>query len=457
MSKKIILTFIGSAAVVMLIGFLTLGWFVSSTTKTLFVYHRTIPCEGVAPQECLLVRDSETSPWRLQYDHIKGFDFVEGTTYEIKVIEQNVEAPPADASSISYKLDRVVNEVQAGTGPFLVITNPIPNEALSDPNIQVTGYGGGLFEGNVVVTIGNPAASEVLVQEATTMSSQQIGGKGFWTIDLPVSISGKQSIEVSASSPSPADNQQGPISETVPFTLAAASAENPSQIEGISWKLISYQNSATLTPANSATSTLTMKDGQANGNGGCNSFFGPYTINGSNISFGNLGSTLVACPFSVGVQEGNYLKALGNTSSFQSSGSTLTFYNNSGQPTAVFEKQDTSIEGKDLKATGVNNQKEQAGVQSIVIGTQITARFEDGKVSGIAGCNNYNAQYTIENNTIEIGPAASTRKLCSQPEGTMEQEANYLSALSKAKVIEISANQITLRDENGSTQIKYTQ
>ena len=66
--------------------------------------------------------------------------------------------------------------------------------------------------------------------------------------------------------------------------------------------------------------------------------------------------------------------------------------------------------------------------QSLVEGTEITATFANGKISGSAGCNNYSAALTPgERTAVTVGPAVSTRKAC--PELVMAQEAEYLSAL----------------------------
>ena len=53
-------------------------------------------------------------------------------------------------------------------------------------------------------------------------------------------------------------------------------------------------------------------------------------------------------------------------------------------------------------------------------------------LSGSASCNNYMATYTVDGDGITIGPAASTRMMCADPEGVMEQEMAYLASLTTA-------------------------
>jgi hypothetical protein len=89
-------------------------------------------------------------------------------------------------------------------------------------------------------------------------------------------------------------------------------------------------------------------------------------------------------------------------------------------------------------------------------GTEITALFgNDATLSGSAGCNNYNAPYEVNDNKITIGPAATTRKMCAEPEGTMEQEAAYLAALGSAATYEVVGDRLELSDSAGSRVATY--
>lgn len=77
----------------------------------------------------------------------------------------------------------------------------------------------------------------------------------------------------------------------------------------------------------------------------------------------------------------------------------------------------------------------------------VTMDFQADQVSGISGCNNYSGPYQSTGNDIEIGPLASTRQLCAQPEGIMEQEAAYLSALESVARYEINGDTLELMDD----------
>ncbi len=67
--------------------------------------------------------------------------------------------------------------------------------------------------------------------------------------------------------------------------------------------------------------------------------------------------------------------------------------------------------------------------EMVIEGTEITAVFTTTQISGIAGCNNYNATLTLSENFFTVGPIISTEMACSEPEGVIEQEQAYLTAL----------------------------
>lgn len=69
------------------------------------------------------------------------------------------------------------------------------------------------------------------------------------------------------------------------------------------------------------------------GFGGCNRLMGGITIHGDSISFPMMGSTKMYCENTQAL-EGNFLKALGNTSTFRVKGDRLSFFGH-GQEQAV--------------------------------------------------------------------------------------------------------------------------
>jgi heat shock protein HslJ len=88
-------------------------------------------------------------------------------------------------------------------------------------------------------------------------------------------------------------------------------------------------------------------------------------------------------------------------------------------------------------------------------GTKITAVFgSDGRVSGSAGCNQYNAQYTVRDYAISISPPASTKISCSSPY-IMQQESDYLNDLSGVAALRISESSLRLFDMSGKPVLVF--
>ncbi|POZ63100.1 META and DUF4377 domain-containing protein [Chromobacterium alticapitis] len=78
--------------------------------KFIYVAAERKPCSGVAPMQCLQVRDDKSKPWQLHYGEIEGFQPEPGVAYRLRIKEVKVDNPPADASSLRWILDMVVEQ-----------------------------------------------------------------------------------------------------------------------------------------------------------------------------------------------------------------------------------------------------------------------------------------------------------------------------------------------------------
>src|SRR5688500_7686338 len=110
------------------------------------------------------------------------------------------------------------------------------------------------------------------------------------------------------------------------FMLAACGGANSNSIVG-GWELVSYGHvSGQLTAASIDFNTFIdfSEDGELTGNVGCNSFGGDYEVNGNQIIFGSIMSTLMACEDPIGAQESAVLKTFTDTATYDLKGDTLT-------------------------------------------------------------------------------------------------------------------------------------
>lgn len=225
-------------------------------------------------------------------------------------------------------------------------------------------------------------------------------------------------------------------------------------LEGVRWVLVSYLNAAGETVEALVDREVTAEfgpDGNMGGQGGCNNYFAGYTVDGDNLTISQAGSTMMACePAEVMQQEADYLAALQSAATFIIDGETLQIANLEGATVLTFRAvEPTALVGTNWTATQYNTGTE--AVTSPMTETVITAVFtEDGKLNGSAGCNNYMTSYTLDGANITIQPPASTRKLCPEPAGVMEQEAAFLKMLPLAATYSISGDSLELRTADGA-------
>jgi len=101
---------------------------------------------------------------------------------------------------------------------------------------------------------------------------------------------------------------------------------------------------------------------------------------------------------------------------------------------------------------------EQGHLQAVLEGTEITASFNgaEGQVTGSAGCNSYSANYEAEHDVLVISQIAMTEMACLEPEGIMEQEAEYLAALENVSMYRFEDQQrLILQDSDDSRMVDY--
>ncbi|MBP6803149.1 MAG: META domain-containing protein [Chloroflexi bacterium] len=154
-------------------------------------------------------------------------------------------------------------------------------------------------------------------------------------------------------------------------------------------------------------------------------------------------------------QETAFLAALPTATTYTIQGDALELRDANGALVASFTSAPpaaTTLVGAEWTVTVFNNGN-QAAV-SLVNGTEITMMFgEDGSVQGSAGCNLYFGYFTVSGETISVGPLATTRAFCPEPEGIMEQEDQFLAALQTAVSYTIQNGTLDLRTADGAIAV----
>lgn len=122
------------------------------------------------------------------------------------------------------------------------------------------------------------------------------------------------------------------------LTLIACSPAKP-DISG-EWKLASYGDAASPTPALPDVETsIKFENGQMSGNVGCNGFGGEYELNGDQITFNGIMSTMMFCE-ATSAQEQGVLGAFSDNAALQLqvNGDTLTITSTDGDSVVILTR-----------------------------------------------------------------------------------------------------------------------
>lgn len=103
------------------------------------------------------------------------------------------------------------------------------------------------------------------------------------------------------------------------------------------------------------------------------------------------------------------------------------------------------LAGTRWEVVNFNNGRD--GIVTPLEGTRLTLEFGTaGALVGSAGCNNYTTAYRVNGSNITIDPPAGTQRVCTEPDGIMDQEADFLiGALPTAATFRIDGNTLEVR------------
>jgi heat shock protein HslJ len=187
------------------------------------------------------------------------------------------------------------------------------------------------------------------------------------------------------------------------------------------------------------------------GGTGCNDYNAVYAASLTEIKINTPArSNNPGCAAGLPEQELQYYQALNAASRYRILGDTLQIFYGDGEVlsyTAFVPQAPPPSEGP---LTGLNGTRWWlVSMRNVVLrpGTTITADFainadgETGTINGTGGCNNYNAPIL---GYFQVGPAATTMKVCTEPVGVMEQESSYLGMLATANRISQVSNQLVI-------------
>ena len=244
---------------------------------------------------------------------------------------------------------------------------------------------------------------------------------------------------------------------TLSTLLSACAAVSPAadapSLDGTAWVLSALTGRSLL---RGSSVTLRFEAGRAEGTDGCNRYTAPYASTGAMLKVDPTGiATQVACPPEVMQQADAFMSSLTGARSYRVDAGELQLLGADGALLASFAPQAQGVAGTSWRITGYNNGRQ--AVVSVLGGTTLTMAFAaDGKVSGSAGCNNFVASYTVSGSSLSVGPTATTRRMCGQPAGVMEQEKLFLEALGAVAFARQEGDRLDLRTADGALAVSLT-
>lgn len=225
-------------------------------------------------------------------------------------------------------------------------------------------------------------------------------------------------------------------------------------LTGVRWVLASYLVDGTRTKVpDGVTSDATFLEGKVAGSAGVNQYGGSYVASaGGKLEIGDVASTLMAGPPEATAVESAVFSAFKVVATYYANDKTLTLYDKDDRLLLVYDKEEkTALVGTEWLVTNYNNGTE--AIVSTIGDVDLTALFdESGKITGFAGVNTYNGDYTLDGASMNIGTLATTRM--AGPARLMEQEALYLAALQSSAKYIIAGDKAELHREDGAIAVK---
>jgi heat shock protein HslJ len=247
----------------------------------------------------------------------------------------------------------------------------------------------------------------------------------------------------------------------VALTLAACSDDGSSgssggarqaPLTGTVWVL---DGGALVGGATNVAVTAQFADGRVTGESGCNRYFAPYTADAKQgtMTIGpNIGGTRIACTGAARDVEQAYLALLPKVAGYEATSDSLTLLDSDGIKLLHF----TATNGAEAikGAWDVTSYYAGTALVSPAVGSTANATFDGTQISGTGGCNTFSGPYTVDGDTIAIGPLTSTLRACTDP-GVDQQEQQYLQALALAKTFAVAGDRLDLFRADGGFAVSY--
>jgi len=235
-------------------------------------------------------------------------------------------------------------------------------------------------------------------------------------------------------------------------THTLATYVGPPVLDDSQWSLVLLNGQALV---EGSEVSLNVMDNTINGNGSCNRYNGRFVIENDTIQISNISSTRLGCKHLA--QEHEYFSALQAVVTYGLTDDSFTLSDGEGNELLVF----APLEHAPLEKTQwvMTLYYRQASMISALNGTEITAQFVAGTVSGSGGCNDYSAKYSTDDaGQLTIASPIRTKMACASDDGSdgvMTQEDVVLTNLEQADTYEVRGDKLTISDGSGQALFEF--
>jgi heat shock protein HslJ len=242
-------------------------------------------------------------------------------------------------------------------------------------------------------------------------------------------------------------------------TFLDQSVANPDvPLEGTTWSvegLVSDEAVSSI-PAGGRVPSVLLDGGTVTVDTGCNTGSGTYEIDGTEITFGPIATTRMACTDPAGsATEATVLATLSGTARYEIQADVLRLTNGSaGLFLRAAPEGGTTPEGLEGARWLLDSYVTGSTTTAIAPGVQRpTLQFDaaTGSVAVAAGCNTGSGTYTVAGDQITFGPLAMTAMACIGESATVETAV--LAVLTGTATAQIVDGVLTLT--NGSNGLHY--
>ncbi|MZF87618.1 META domain-containing protein [Streptomyces sp. SID5643] len=210
-------------------------------------------------------------------------------------------------------------------------------------------------------------------------------------------------------------------------------------ITGVRWNVESVTADGRTQKAPSG-AHVTLDKGRAEGSLGCNTFSAEATVDGDRVRLGKTRATQMACEGTPVAFETTLVKAFSDQElTAKTDDDRLTLTTGRGDTVRLTEAKDAPLAGTRWTVTTPKADGR----------AHLTFDEKKGTVSGRLGCNKVNAQATVSDGHITLGPPATTRMMCE--DSLMTAEKTLLRLFDGKPKYRVDHQTLTLTSENGTS------